>query len=105
MFDLCSTSLKRGYNGGLWSSFVWYAQLLEKGNLFFIDIEGRRKIGVWEVSIIVKGSRWMRLMNPLQVVRKSTFKECGDHFGNPSIFGPAYKAFVGVPLPPGKNHT
>jgi hypothetical protein len=107
MFDLCLTSLKRGDNGWLWSSFVWYAQLLEKGNLFFIDIEGHRKIGVWEVSIITKGSQWTRLMNPLAGAStlNDSRKLCEERFGHPTIFRTAYEAFVGVPLPPGTNHT
>jgi len=107
MFDLCLAFLKRSANGGLWSYFLLCAELLEKGKLFFIDIEGRRKIGVWEVSIITKGSQWTRLMNPLAGAStlNDSRKLCEERFGHPTIFRTAYEAFVGVPLPPGTNHT
>jgi hypothetical protein len=107
MFDLCLASLKRGANGGLWSSVLLCAELLEKGKLFFIDIEGRRKSGVWEVSIVTKGSLWTRLMNPLSgaPTLEVSREQCRSRFCHEKIFGTAYEAFVGVPLPPGQDHT
>ncbi len=107
MVDLCLASLKGPDKGELWSSFLLCAELLEMGKIFFIDIEGRRKSGVWEVSIVTKDSRWTRLMNPLRGA--PTFEisreQCRSRFCHEKIFGTAYEAFVGVPLPPGKNHT
>ncbi len=106
MFDLCLASLQGAAKGKLWSSFLECAELLENDddNIFFIDIEGRRECGAWEVAIVIQGSRWTSLMNPLRGGRKATREECEDRFCHEMIFGTVYEAFVGVPLPQGQDH-
>jgi hypothetical protein len=55
-FARCLASLKRSK---VWRVVLRYAQLLLQApaQIFYVDIEGRKKIGAWEVAIVKQNNR------------------------------------------------